>query len=303
MEELFHLYLGLVKLLKDRFNVADGAVVGGLVVGNSGVPVARQRAGLKLSCEAGKGARTTHLWFCVLLRRKPKHKGLREGVCNTHLLHLPKFCSSWTQHRVWAGGWSFLVWWHCDLTRLGGAGEEMTHQCQWLSWGDWLATTFNATGSPAPAYTHIKLRDAIQPPGPLQVNFLHLPYYLQTNWIRIMSIWDQWLGMPWYPLDYVVQQWIHNTVQKNPSTPFQHSKRDSDLSFHWRSEMRCDCGRSDTAPVTFSIYRQQKGADPLTGGPGPRGNLLFLKEVLAWAQDSPDSSFSICAFMYINRFT
>lgn len=61
MEELFHLYLGLVELLKDGFDVADGAVVGGLVVGNSGVPVARQRAGLKLSREAGKGARTTHL--------------------------------------------------------------------------------------------------------------------------------------------------------------------------------------------------------------------------------------------------
>lgn len=61
MEELFHLYLGLVELLKDGFDVADGAVVGGLVVGNSRVPVARQRAKLKLSCETGKGARATHL--------------------------------------------------------------------------------------------------------------------------------------------------------------------------------------------------------------------------------------------------
>lgn len=33
MEELFHLYLGLVKLLKDRFNVADGAIVWSLIVG------------------------------------------------------------------------------------------------------------------------------------------------------------------------------------------------------------------------------------------------------------------------------
>lgn len=37
--------------------------------------------------------------------------------------------------------------------------------------------------------------DAIQSPGHLQVNFLHLPYYLQTDWKRIMSILDQWLGI------------------------------------------------------------------------------------------------------------
>lgn len=61
MEELFHLYLGLVKLLKYRFDVADGAIVWSLIVGNSGVPVARQRAWLKLSFKAGKRARTTRL--------------------------------------------------------------------------------------------------------------------------------------------------------------------------------------------------------------------------------------------------
>lgn len=61
MEELFHLYLGLVELLKDRLNVADGAVVRSLIVGNGRVPVARQRAWLKLSFQAGKRARTTHL--------------------------------------------------------------------------------------------------------------------------------------------------------------------------------------------------------------------------------------------------
>lgn len=61
MEELFHLYLGLVQLLKYRFNVADGAVVWGLIVGNGGVPVARQRAWLKMSFKAGKRARSTYL--------------------------------------------------------------------------------------------------------------------------------------------------------------------------------------------------------------------------------------------------
>lgn len=35
MEELFHLYLGLVELLKYRFDVADGAIVWSLIVGNS----------------------------------------------------------------------------------------------------------------------------------------------------------------------------------------------------------------------------------------------------------------------------
>lgn len=54
MEELFHLYLGLVELLEDGFDVADGAVVGGLVVGNGRVPAARQRAGLKLSSRQAK---------------------------------------------------------------------------------------------------------------------------------------------------------------------------------------------------------------------------------------------------------
>lgn len=61
MEELFHLYLGLVELLKDRFNVADGAIMWSLIVGYSRIPVARQRAQLKLSFRAGKRATTTHL--------------------------------------------------------------------------------------------------------------------------------------------------------------------------------------------------------------------------------------------------
>lgn len=61
MEELFHLYLGLVQLLKYRFDVADGAIVWGLIVGNGGVPVARQRAWLKLCFKAGKRARNIHL--------------------------------------------------------------------------------------------------------------------------------------------------------------------------------------------------------------------------------------------------
>lgn len=67
------------------------------------------------------------------------------------------------------------------------------------------------------------------------------------------------------------------SANKPTNTPFKNSKRDPDLSFHWGSERRCDCDRSDTAPVTFSIYRQQKGANPLTAGPGPRGNFLYLK--------------------------
>lgn len=40
MEELFHLHLRVVQLLQDRLDVADGAAVGGLVVGHSRVPVA-----------------------------------------------------------------------------------------------------------------------------------------------------------------------------------------------------------------------------------------------------------------------
>lgn len=120
MEELFHLYLGLVELLKYRFDVADGAIVWSLIVGNSGVPVARQRAWLKLSFKAGKRARTTRLWFCVLLRSKPKHKGLREGVCSTHRCYSLKSCGSWARHQVWTRGSSFLVPWHCDLTCLWG---------------------------------------------------------------------------------------------------------------------------------------------------------------------------------------
>lgn len=34
MEELFHLHLRVVQLLQDRLDVADGAAVGGLVVGH-----------------------------------------------------------------------------------------------------------------------------------------------------------------------------------------------------------------------------------------------------------------------------
>lgn len=45
MEELFHLYLGLVELLKDGLDVADGAVVGGLVAGNGRVPVQDREQG------------------------------------------------------------------------------------------------------------------------------------------------------------------------------------------------------------------------------------------------------------------
>lgn len=78
--------------------------------------------------------------------------------------------------------------------------------------------------------------------------------------------------------DKVVQQWIQNTVQKK--TPTHLSKIPNEILtclFTRGSERRCDCDRSDTAPVTFSIYRQQKGTNPLTAGPGPRENLLYLK--------------------------
>lgn len=82
MEELFHLYLGLVELLKDGLDVADGAVVGGLVVGNSRVPVARQRAGLKLSFEAGRRARTTRV---VLRAAEEQTQAQRaQGKCVQH---------------------------------------------------------------------------------------------------------------------------------------------------------------------------------------------------------------------------
>lgn len=40
MEELLHLHLRVVQLLQDWLNVADGAAVGGLVVGHGRVPVA-----------------------------------------------------------------------------------------------------------------------------------------------------------------------------------------------------------------------------------------------------------------------
>lgn len=43
LEELLHLRLGLVQLLQHRLDVADGAVVGGLVAGDGRVPAEGQK--------------------------------------------------------------------------------------------------------------------------------------------------------------------------------------------------------------------------------------------------------------------
>lgn len=43
LEELLHLGLGLVQLLQHRLDVADGAVVGGLIAGDGRVPAERQK--------------------------------------------------------------------------------------------------------------------------------------------------------------------------------------------------------------------------------------------------------------------
>lgn len=160
MEELFHLYLGLVELLKDRFNVADGAIVWSLIVGNSRVPVARQRAWLKLSFKAGKRARTTHLWFCVLTRSRPKHKGLRCMQPSSLLLPeiLPLLSLAQSLNK---GDHLFLCHDTVTLHTWEGNRRKMALQSQWLSWGDWLAIPFHATGWPAPAYPHTKVGDAV----------------------------------------------------------------------------------------------------------------------------------------------
>lgn len=146
MEELFHLYLGLVELLKDRFNVADGAIVWSLIVGNSRVPVARQRVWLKLSFKAGKRARTTHLWEV-----DPSTKGW--GVCNPRLFYSLKSCHSWAWHKVWTRGIIFscvMTLWPYTLGRgtggkwlfnLNGFLEETGWQSLFMLQGGLLQPT------------------------------------------------------------------------------------------------------------------------------------------------------------------
>lgn len=59
LEELLHLGLGLVQLLQHRLDVTDGAVVGGLVAGDRGVP-AKEQGGQDLSATNRNWRRRPH---------------------------------------------------------------------------------------------------------------------------------------------------------------------------------------------------------------------------------------------------
>lgn len=55
LEQLLHLGLRLVQLLQHRLDVANGAVVGGLVTGDGGVPVKGRGGGRGLTRQTGIG--------------------------------------------------------------------------------------------------------------------------------------------------------------------------------------------------------------------------------------------------------